>query len=201
MSPLYLSNLWSQQIHLFPTINILKCWRPRDKTDEHALPSVKIRIARNTNWRLADFFSVFIVLSVWANLFSGATSLLGWAKKRIWRKSGQAERWKRTLLIFFPFARPHNRESRKELIEHDLLVYRYFLWEWNTTSLAWPSWKFAQLAPWSMWKRNIYYIYIFFNCQEKINGFELAFGSETKDRIPFFADRGKIELRSDVGRG
>jgi len=28
---------------------------------------------------------------------------------------------------FVPFARPHNRESRKELIEHDLLVYRYFL--------------------------------------------------------------------------
>lgn len=50
-------------------------------------------------------------------------------------------------------------------------------------------------------KRKYIYIYVyFFNCQAKINGFEIAFCSETKDRIPFFADLGKIELRS-FGRG
>lgn len=150
--------------------------------------------------RLADFFSVFSVLSVWAILISGATSLLGWAKKRIWRKSVQAERWKRTSLSsFFTFARPHNRESRKELNWAWFAGLPIFSVRVKYNFSRMTLLKICTTSSLINVKRKYIFVY-FFNCQAKINGFEIAFCSKTKDRIPFFADLGKIELRS-FGRG
>ena len=100
-SPLYLSNLWSQQINLFPTINILKCWRPRDKIGEHAHPSVKIRIARNTKTRRLLFCIQCIECVSYFNFrchkFVGVSEEADMAKKRTSRKVKK----NKSLLIFY----------------------------------------------------------------------------------------------------
>lgn len=190
VSPLYLSNLWSQQIHLFPTINILKCWRPRDKIGEHALPSVKIRIARNTKTRRLLFCIQCIECVSYFNFrchkFVGVSEEADMAKKRTSLKVKK----NKSLLIFSPFARPHNRESRKELN-----------WAWSAGVPIFSvrvKYNFSRMTLLkfcttrsliNVKKKYILYLSVYY-------GFEIAFGSETKDRIPFFADRGKIELRS-----
>lgn len=116
VSPPYLSNLWSQQIHLFPTINILKCWRPRDKIGEHTLPSVKIRIARNTKTRRL-LFCIQCIECVSYFIFSchklvGVSEEADMAKKRISRKVKK----NKSLLILSPSLAPIIESLEKSLL-------------------------------------------------------------------------------------